>query len=31
VARALERHLLERQIDVRVTHRDVARSRRTET
>jgi len=31
VARALERHLLERKIDVRVTHRDVARARRTET
>ena len=31
VARALETHLLERKIDVRVTHRDVARARRTET
>ena len=31
VARALERHLLERKFDVRVTHRDVGRARRTET
>jgi RNase adapter protein RapZ len=31
VARALERHLTERKIDVRVTHRDVSRARRAET
>jgi len=30
VARALERHLREREIDVRVTHRDVTRARRIE-
>jgi UPF0042 nucleotide-binding protein len=30
IARALERHLLERKIPVRVTHRDVARARRSE-
>jgi len=30
VARALERHLLERKIEVRVTHRDVARARRSD-
>ena len=30
VARALERHLSERKIDVRVTHRDVARARRSD-
>jgi UPF0042 nucleotide-binding protein len=30
VAQALERHLSERKIDVRVTHRDVARSRRSD-
>ncbi len=31
VVQALERHLRERSIDVRVTHRDVARSERTQT
>jgi RNase adapter protein RapZ len=30
VAQALERHLSERKIDVRVTHRDVARARRSD-
>ena len=30
VAGALERHLSERKIDVRVTHRDVARARRSD-